>query len=274
MKKILLLCLLLPCSLFSQNERYSDSLRSLLKIRPDTARARILLLLSNPGLSSEWKVYSAEMKKVSLSLLKSANPEDRMIGNKYLGYSLINEGKLVAANEKFDEAIALYTKSIAQFNANNLQLDAAHAYQEMSITYTSIGELQKALNCQFTLLKIGTRLKHKTLIAYSFNDIGNLYKRMGSMDSSLYYTVKAVSALKETKDMKGLAAAYGNIAQLFKLEGNSDSALFYSVKSLDCAKELNDKTIIARSQNNLALVYKSRATLTCTGADDAKPEAS
>lgn len=82
-------------------------------------------------------------------------------------------------------------------------------------------------------------------LAKVYSNIGVFRKLRGDLDSSLYFSFKALEIRKVLNDLKGISVSYGNIAGTYHKLGAYPKALDYSLKALEVAEKINDTNGIA-----------------------------
>ena len=123
------------------------------------------------------------------------------------------------------------------------------AYVCLGASYYKIGELKLALEAMKRAESLATSKKDLMVI---YNQLGNIYKMRGDLDSALLYHSRELSLSRELGNKRGEAIALGNIAGIYDKKGELDKALEYYELSLRLKTEDKDK---APTYNNIAIIY-------------------
>lgn len=108
-----------------------------------------------------------------------------------------------------------------------------------------------------SLKKILPSLKDKSLVAQTYNRIGNSYIHNNS-DSSVYYLLQSLQLANEIKDFDIAGKSYIELSYVYREKGQYDSALFYSKGGLDIIEKQNDPLSKAKLNYNIALIFKMK----------------
>jgi len=137
-------------------------------------------------------------------------------------------------------------------------------YDWADIIYTTDPELDLELNlqledvCENNLKKKLNAFeikKFKTLLAISYNNIGNFHKDQSNYEKALGYFGKSLKIGYDLGDKKVMADSYSNFGTIYNIQGNYEKALEYYSKSLAISEELGDKKRISSTLNNIGLVF-------------------
>lgn len=94
-----------------------------------------------------------------------------------------------------------------------------------------------------------------TIAIQYFNYLAQLYGRIDSYDTSLYYANRAIDLAEKFNYKKHLGASFAAVGSLFVMKGNYSEAESYYQKALEIYEQQGNKLGIAQSFKNLALLY-------------------
>lgn len=86
-------------------------------------------------------------------------------------------------------------------------------------------------------------------------NIGSIFYKKGAFDSAYVYCQKAISILKEFKNMKGLAEGYNNLGILYMHQKNFDMAITYLDSSVAINEKLQLRHSLAENYKTLGKIY-------------------
>jgi tetratricopeptide (TPR) repeat protein len=203
-------------------------------------------------------------------------------------------GLLNYANQRFDEALDAFSKSLALYRQLNAESFQAAELCELGATYTALGMEQKALDAYkeslplwhrldrgreaATLGKIAEvfrtlhdagealRFDQAALEAYVragdrvgeatvLNNIGLAYFATGNERKAVGYLDKARSAYHAIANAAGEAAVLNNLAVAYSASGNNSDALALFEQALELDRKRNDRSAEAVALNSIGVVY-------------------
>lgn len=126
-----------------------------------------------------------------------------------------NIGLVFFKEEKYDDALAYYIKSI---------------------------DIKK---------KIGDQLG----VAVTYTNIGEVYKKMKKYDIAKVYFKKSYAISNEIDDREGAAFYLNNFGEISKSRNQLDSSIIYFKKALVVSEEINNQFLIAQSLYNIGHSY-------------------
>ncbi len=125
----------------------------------------------------------------------------------------------------------------------------------LGVTYSQIGDYDKAMEIFTSALKQTDELGDKRGMGYSLSNIGNVYKNKGDYDKALDYYGRSLEIKEELGNKRGVGALLNNIGAVYHDKGDDDKALGYYTRSLKIKEELGDKGEIGASLNNIGIIY-------------------
>ncbi|WP_430411903.1 ATP-binding protein [Kordia sp.] len=147
-------------------------------------------------------------------------------------------------------------------------LTSKKLYEELK-KYKSVFEMNVQVAASYDYLNQDgksktTYLETKQMIPeYDIKDASNLYhnfatlyKKMGVLDSALFYYQKAQKIFKSDNDLKRLAVNYNNLGNLHNALNNNGQALSNFNQSLLLQKQVRDSSLLAKTYNALSGFYE------------------
>lgn len=91
-----------------------------------------------------------------------------------------------------------------------------------------------------------------------YRRLGNVYRDLGKLETSLFYQLRAIELADENQDELSTASSLNNIASLYYSLGDREQALVYFLESYRMFGQLaGEKTIAKKGQSDLALNLSS-----------------
>ncbi|MDQ3110128.1 MAG: tetratricopeptide repeat protein [Bacteroidota bacterium] len=157
-------------------------------------------------------------------------------GNYDRALSLLFTGLEIAEKKKDDKNIARMMNNIANVYVGQDKLDDAITFYEKSLAYKK---------------KLGL----KEEIGNTYGNIGVVYFEKKNYVKALEYYRLALPMKVLANDRRGMASTNNNMGLVFMAQNLMDSAELYVLKSLAIRLEINDETGIASSQTSLSDIY-------------------
>ena len=192
-----------------------------------------------------------------------------------------------------EAALAAYEKSLQQFKVLEKPLEQANIYNNISLVYTTTGEIAQALNAiqlaeplfqtygsevdkvdiRYTLAVLHLRLKRYDIaieilldvidkriamnndadLASAYADIGVAYKNARQLNNAEHYMNKAMDYYLGKKDFYQVASQYQNIADLYIIKREYDKAEKYALKAIEISQQVGHQKAYIASLYNLAI---------------------
>lgn len=128
----------------------------------------------------------------------------------------------------------------------------------ISREFQKIGSYDSSLFYSNNALILAIKLKYQKGMAISYHFIGNNYYYQGNYNKSLKNYLKALSIREKMGDKKGVASTHQNIGNIYLYQGNYKKALNNLLQALEIAKKIEDKQIIADVNNNIGIIYEQQ----------------
>ncbi|MBO9729239.1 MAG: histidine kinase [Chitinophaga sp.] len=116
----------------------------------------------------------------------------------------------------------------------------------------SRSQYREALETYQQALPLSLQLKNNTTSANIYNNMSIQYRCLGQLELATEYMIKALKILETQKDSAGLRRSYNNLSSVFLDLLDKKNSLFYAEKSYAIAVILKDSLQLAKSLVNLA----------------------
>lgn len=254
MKRILTLVLLVvvPCLVWSQQELINSYRQELKKEKIDTSRIHIIGDLSRMLIMNSDTTEALALLKEGLELCKKQN-YDYGFGHIYNGY-----GIYYLETSQFEEAEAYFQKSYDYFKKSKKDtapLGAATALSNLGVIAETKRDIEKAVRLKLQALDVW----NATSFPERFNAVGNiyvsiggLYSKEGQFDKAIFYTKKGIETRLNAK-MKDvdLGISYIFLLNDFIRNKQLDSAANYIETVESLVSELKSPLLYMRYYGSL-----------------------
>ena len=157
--------------------------------------------------------------------------------------------------EKSEEFCLKALKTLKDTNTIESKIIWTRINDNIGISKAIRGNYEESINCFFKSLHVRENIKDNEGIAFSYNNIGNIYKATEKKDDALKYYLKSFEIFKELKDDKSISMALNNIATIYAAKGEFNQALNYYKQAEAIKIRLNDIKGLIYSYNNYAVIY-------------------
>lgn len=155
----------------------------------------------------------------------------------------------VKSLEYIDQAIALAQK-LEKWE------ELAQAYNYKGVVYRNLGTNRQALENFFNALEIAKLHQIEIQIAYSYNNIGDIYQRQKEFtDKALINIKEAAKIFEKINNQRGLAYAYLRMGEVYEQIGQLDSALLVVKQSLLLREKIGKDNAYATSLKKMSEIY-------------------
>jgi signal transduction histidine kinase len=173
------------------------------------------------------------------------------------GYALIDIGNVYYRKGQYDLALDYYLQSEEVFKSVMKNSDKAWG---LALSYDNIGQVfvrKENFDSSLYYFNASIKIKHdndlKSSYYNSYLTLSDLYSYFGNIDSSIYYSTKAIDICKKQNQYQELAFAYYSYGEKI-MEQDTSLALEYLHKSYDLSKQ-NNSVLILRSLNSFTKYY-------------------
>ena len=267
LQSICILLLLLPISLFAQNQIILESLKDIeLRKEQDTAKVNSYIrlgrkyiddqkldsatLIANKGLFlakkleytygiGEFYAVQGDIKVIQNELFEALSyylQSTEYLNEEKLRSKLANVflviGNIYVTQANYPKALEYYQKGQVIADSLNLVSMMVHFYNNMGELYYNIGQLENAINNYNNALEI-YRDKNDSIGQASVNSsISIVYNRMGNIEKAKTHLDQALAIYEKSSNHVGLLNAYLTMAAIERNGGNYTKAISYYQKGL------------------------------------------
>jgi signal transduction histidine kinase len=220
-KYLKLSCLLLiPVTLYCQENALTDSLEQALESKSGIDRFEIL--------------YALSFEHVPQNKDRALECADELISVAYLSgdsvkivKSLLSRGFVLRNSERLDEAIPYFQRALNIAQRNNFNKETAYILNSLALIYTSNDNYDKALEYNYKSLVV--RETHGTPhdIAVTLNNLGWLYFRLNNYEEALKFYQRSLNIKRENDIYYDLDILLVNIGSCYYQLGDGNAARQY-----------------------------------------------
>lgn len=156
----------------------------------------------------------------------------------------------------FDSALYYYKRALIYSKQFGDKQMTAIGYNNISIAYFRKGNYEKAIEWQLNAIKAKEGLKDTISLATSLNNVGSMFIRLKKYAQAKRYLSKSFRLLNDESKIAGFSAL--NLGICFKKMGNLDSALFYYDVALKIYTKLRLESSIGSAYTNIGGVYEAK----------------
>ncbi|PID91121.1 MAG: hypothetical protein CSA96_10030 [Bacteroidetes bacterium] len=138
----------------------------------------------------------------------------------------------------------------------------------IALIYQSWDMYQEALNWQLEAMNISLMNNEEHPLSYAYSSFGDYYTNLQSYDSALHYHKRAMETSMD--DVRSLALIKENIGDVFYRLGEMDSALLYLKEAVFHAKRINNPYRIAQAEHDLGKVYLAIGNIDSARANNSR----
>jgi signal transduction histidine kinase/Tfp pilus assembly protein PilF len=143
----------------------------------------------------------------------------------------LNNSSGLEANPLYLLDLAAKIYKISQ--KNNDRNAEATAWTYYGQAYRLMGNYTKALECHYKAIAISTKFGNKSQIAFSYNQLGHIYKDREENDKAIDIYRIALFFSEEGRGKIVKAAPLMNLGSVYLNEGKLDSSIYYSNRALE-----------------------------------------
>ncbi len=191
------------------------------------------------------------------SLKGAENINDKIVAEEKMAAAYTNIANVFFHQQKLDEALKYFLKSLELSKKNNNQSAVATTLGGIGIVYGSKNELDKAAEYFIEQSEINEVIGNKQGAATAIGNLGIVYTYQGKLEKALECQLKSLEYGKELDDKRLIAYGYNNIGQAHFALANRDKAIDYMNKSLELAIEMKLRSLISDNYKGMADIYKN-----------------
>lgn len=174
---------------------------------------------------------------------------------------LLYQGISYDLNSKYDSAIIMYDSALIMGEKYGFQADQGSIYNNYSIVYSIMGQLEQSLDYCMKALDIFEQAGDSSSMAKVYNNLGSRYSEMGMNDMAIIYYEKAIDINERFQDNSRLVKNYGNIGTVYSSLDEHEKALEYYTKAYMITKDLDNKVDMSITLSNMAITYRNMKKL-------------
>ncbi len=185
------------------------------------------------------------------------------------GISLYHIGIIKFRLGDYPEAIEYILKSIKYWVAPKEAGNLWNCNELMGVVYIKMGDYYKALKYHRIALHIREQVAESNRrkgyntypdlgIAYSYNNISEVYLNLGIYDSAFYYAIRSLKLMLDKNSFASkndIANAKISLGNIYAKLGNYDSALLLLNQAAKTTKSIQNKSVYAEALFGLSRVY-------------------
>ena len=164
------------------------------------------------------------------------------------------EGRAHFWNSNFSDAYESLERSAELLTKNRDFELLAHLQLDLAASLTIVEQNGRALSYLLEANKYFTDHNNTKQVVLSSIALGEMYRKVAEFKTAhrILYNVKRIAK----KDSYPLALCLNRIAAVHSETGSLDSSLFYSHKALKIANHINDPDLIATSENEIGYILR------------------
>ncbi len=167
-----------------------------------------------------------------------------------------------------DSALLIIEEYISISKKNN-NYKIADGITNKGYIHLQLGNYKTALNCFFSVLKLGENNSDSTQISESYNDIAMVYMESQQYEKALNYYEKSLKISRSQNDFKNISFTLNNYGLVFLYLSDYDKAIEVFYEALELKKNFLETETdsderyylqidIAMLESNLGLVFKEK----------------
>ncbi|MBN4062109.1 tetratricopeptide repeat protein [Bacteroidales bacterium AH-315-I05] len=277
--KLIILFLLSGGNAYSQNPTI-DSLENVIKtVKTDTGKINALHALAWEYIYSNPDTAFA-ISKNEYDLAKNKGLKKQMADalNTQGGCFWI-KGDYEKARERYLLAFQIFEDQYKKMPAEESKKGMSNALNNIGLVCHSEGNYPVALNYFLRSLKLDKELlqqaeqnpnktkeqlkQAKLGVAYSLNNIGEIYRAENDLRQALGYYQRSLRMFEALNNQEDISRTLNNIGTIYDERKAYRIALEYYQRSLKIQQKLDDKTAMSATLNNIGSIYQMQGDSAC-----------
>ncbi len=156
---------------------------------------------------------------------------------------------------EYTEAIAHFTEVLKLKDSLGDTNVIAFCYNNIGQMHVRLGNYTKAINYNLKALQLSKELDDKNELFSGYNNLGMINVYQGDYSNALDHFIKASKINNEIRSKKYTIISLSNIGFIYETFGNYSLALKYYFKSLEISKQIKDESNISQDYLNIANIY-------------------
>ena len=204
--KIIFFCSLVVCQNLAQAQTQKiDSLKNLLASTSGIEKADVYYHLAFESIVAGNNERGLEYADQSYGIAQDNSDSLRIVRAGRL------KGSALRRLERLNEAVAVYTEAVDIGRRNNFNDELKILLNSLAVTYTIIGEYDKALNLYHASLEIREKSGDLVEMSIAINNIGLVYFKIKNYEKAIEFYNRALELKEEAKTTEGLETLLINL---------------------------------------------------------------
>jgi len=165
-----------------------------------------------------------------------------------IGNSYMEQGRLVEAKPYFDKVL-----EYARSSADSIQIMKSLGY--LGVYYSNKGDYKRSAEMTFEAMEIAENLGLRRRQSILLTNLCVLYGRMKDYENALIYQRASLIIDHELDDEEGLAYGYNNMGNVHRRMGLRDSALYYYEKAKEYHQSRGNMGKLAGLYTNIGVYH-------------------
>ncbi len=159
---------------------------------------------------------------------------------------------------EYEKAIRSAQQGLNIVEGTGYEKETADCYDALGMIYGQTGDLDKTIEHQKRALEARKRMGDRLGLARSSINLGIAYKYKGEYDKAIKYYADSLATSEQIGHIFRIAISHGELGFVQDVKSNHDEAIWHYTKALALFKRLGNKPFAAITHNNLGEVYRSK----------------
>jgi len=206
---------------------------------------------------------AAKVRHEGETLLDSLPAEERVAGTYWVALFYNIKVHILRAIEEFtyDNAITILEQSVTLFESIGSPFDIARPLNNLGLSYTRKGELNRGLNYHQRALTLAESKENEYAVFIQLASIGAVYQQKGELDQALEYLQQCLPVFESLEVPYDLSVSFKFIAHVYREKGEYETAHKYLRKSLRIEGSLGNDFELSVTLFGLILVVLAQQNL-------------
>ena len=186
---------------------------------------------------------------------KAKTLAERLNFQKGIATAYKNTGLVYEGRRNYPKALEKDFTALKIYETIKDEEGVAACYNNIGIVYQYQGNYPEALKNYFAALKINEAVGNKKWMAFNYNNIGGIYDNQGNYPEALKNFFAALKIYETTGDKNGIADCYVSVGGIYVHQGNYEEALKNYTAAFKIYETIGDKGGIANYYLNTGSIY-------------------
>lgn len=182
--------------------------------------------------------------------------------SRYPAYTLVRIANLFRVQAQFDSALFYYHLTEKTLDRKENIFSRSSLYQNLGILNNDLSNFAEAIDYFKKAIKIRTDLRDTSLVAESWNGMGQSYKGLSKFDSAIFFFDKAHVIAKRHNNPEFEMYYFLNRGEIHFLQGEYSSAINLYSKALEILKEHDFQRYYIIALKNIGQVLFAKSEYT------------